>query len=191
VRRCKECKTPIQPAAKCNLFIEKKGFCGIECATQWGKKAALSQREKAYRKETQQRRERLKTRTDYVKEAQSEFNRYIRMRDHGLPCASCGSKPEQRFGGTIDCSHYRSVGSAPHMRFNVFNAAAACVKCNRNLSGNIAELRKGLVAKFGSGIVERVESDQESRKYSIEQLKRIKKLFSKRANILKKRYNLG
>lgn len=185
------CPAPLPPAAKCTTMIGKKRLCSVDCASQWAMKQAVSKRERDYRKSRAEARDRLKTRQDWLREAQTAFNLYVRMRDYGLPCHSCGSTPAQKRGGTMDCSHYRSVGSAPHMRFNVFNAASACVKCNRELSGNIVELRKGLITKFGVGIVERVESDQSVKKYTIDQLKRLKKVFAKRASIRKKRYNLG
>ena len=131
----------------------------------------------------------LKKRSDYMREAQTAWNRYVRARDLGLPCASCGATPSQKLGGTMDCSHYRSVGSAPHLRFHLHNAAAACVRCNRNLSGNIVELRKGMIDRIGSEKIEAVERDQSVKKFTIEYLVRLKKIFSKKARILESRKN--
>ncbi|MCY1463269.1 Bacteriophage Lambda NinG protein [compost metagenome] len=68
------------------------------------------------------------------------------------------------------------------------NAAAACVRCNRNLSGNIVELRKGLVARIGEEKVEAVERDHSTRKFSVDYLKRLKAIFTKKAKRLEKRY---
>lgn len=88
----------------------------------------------------------------------------------------------------MDCSHYRSVGSSPHLRFHLHNAAAACVRCNRNLSGNIVELRKGIIDRIGEQKVLAVESDQSVKKFSIDYLKRVKAIFTKKAKRLEKRY---
>lgn len=88
----------------------------------------------------------------------------------------------------MDCSHYRSVGSAPHLRFHLHNAAAACVRCNRNLSGNIVELRKGMINRIGSEKIEAVECDQSVRKFTIEYLVRLKLIFAKKAKRLERRF---
>jgi hypothetical protein len=98
--------------------------------------------------------------------------------------------PEQKYGGTMDCSHYRSTGAAPHLRFNLHNAAAGCVKCNRHLSGNVVELRKGLIARIGSEKVEAIENNNKIRRFDIEYLKRIKEIFTKKANRLAKKKGL-
>ena len=45
---------------------------------------------------------------------------------------------------------------------------------NRYLSGNAVDYRLGLIARIGLAAVEELESDQESRKYSIAELKEIK-----------------
>lgn len=86
----------------------------------------------------------------------------------------------------MDCSHYRSVGAAAHLRFNLHNAAAACVKCNRHLSGNVAALRVGIIDRIGLGKIEAIEANNETRKFDIEYLKRIKRIFTKKANRIKK-----
>lgn len=140
------------------------------------------------RKEHREAKKSLKKRSDYMREAQTAWNRYVRARDLGLPCASCGATPSQKLGGTMDCSHYRSVGSAPHLRFHLHNAAAACVRCNRNLSGNIVELRKGLIERIGSEKIEALERDQSVKKFTIEYLVRLKSIFSKKAKRLELRY---
>lgn len=90
----------------------------------------------------------------------------------------------------MDCSHYRSVGAAPHLRFNLHNAAAACVKCNRYLGGNIAALRVGLIERIGLEKVEAVEADNNVRKFDIEYLKRVKRIFTKKANRVELRFSV-
>ena len=47
--------------------------------------------EKAGRKRRQEKRESLKSKSQWDKEAQSAFNRYIRIRDEGKECVSCGN----------------------------------------------------------------------------------------------------
>lgn len=187
-RKCTGCKTYFKPDRE----FGPVAWCSESCMREIARKAAeraRKQGEQTLRKARREAKERLKTRRDWLRECQVAFNGYIRARDEGLPCASCGSRPVQKLGGTMDCSHYRSVGSAPHMRFNVFNAAAACVKCNRELSGNVVELRKGLIARWGVEKVEQVEQDQTIRKWDIEYLQRFKRIFYKRTRHIKRLRN--
>lgn len=170
MKRCKVCDilfTPVRPL---------QSVCSPRCASKKVKadKAAEKQRDK-------ERKEKLKTRSDWMKQAQMSWNAYVRARDAGKPCASCGAMPENKFGGSMDCSHYRSVGSAPHLRFHLHNAASACVKCNRYLGGNVVELRKGLIDRIGLEKIEAIEADNRTRKFDVEYLKRIHKIFSKKA----------
>ena len=175
----------------CRSLFPKKSMahkvCSTECTivlAERNRLKALSVAVRTDRLNTARRKELIKPRAKWVTEAQAAWNRYVRARDHGLPCCSCGAMPEQKFGGTMDCSHYRSRGSAPHLKFHLHNAAAACVKCNRYLGGNIAALRIGLIKKFGIAKVEAVESNNIPRKFDVEYLKRIKFIFTKKAKRL-------
>lgn len=147
--------------------------------------------EKEGRERRQKMRESVKTKSQWDKEAQSAFNRYIRIRDEGKECVSCGSplmgKSNYLTGSAIDASHYRSRGAASHLKFNVFNVHSACTRCNRQLSGNAVEYRIRLIERIGLERVERLESDNEPRRFDIPYLKRLKSIFSRRANALSKR----
>lgn len=152
---------------------------------------AKHEAEKADRKRQQAKRESFKTKAQWDKEAQSAFNRYIRIRDEGKPCVSCGNpligKSNYLTGSAIDASHYRSRGAASHLKFNTFNVHSACTRCNRQLSGNAVEYRIRLIERIGLERVERLESDNEPRRFDIPYLKRVKSIFSRRANALSKR----
>ena len=182
-RKCRACKATYEPRNS----LQKA--CSIMCAmalAKIGRERAERRERQEDRKAQREAKQRIKTRSQWMREAQAAWNRYVRARDYGKPCASCGAMPAQKFGGTMDCSHYRSVGSAPHLRFHLHNAAAACVRCNRELSGNIVELRKGLIERIGVEKVEAVERDQSVRKFDIAYLARIKRIFTKRALRLEK-----
>ncbi|ENQ9598337.1 TPA: recombination protein NinG [Enterobacter hormaechei] len=147
--------------------------------------------EKAGRKRRKAKRESLKSKSQWDKEAQSAFNRYIRIRDEGKPCVSCGNpligKSNYLTGSAIDASHYRSRGAASHLKFNTFNVHSACTRCNRQLSGNAVEYRIRLIDRIGLERVERLESNNEPRRFDIPYLKRIKSIFTRKARSLEKR----
>lgn len=152
---------------------------------------AQHEAEKADRQRQQAKRESFKTKSQWDKEAQSAFNRYIRIRDEGKPCVSCGchlvGKNNYLTGSAIDASHYRSRGAASHLKFNVFNVHSSCTRCNRQLSGNAVEFRIRLIDRIGLDRVERLESDNEPRRFDIPYLQRIKSIFTRRARQLEKR----
>ena len=87
----------------------------------------------------------------------------------------------------MDAGHYRSRGSAGHLRYNVFNIHAQCVKCNRFGSGNAVDYRIELIKRIGLDRVERIENDNQYRKFTIDYLKRVKQIFNKRARYYEKR----
>lgn len=152
---------------------------------------AQKEAEKEGRERRQKMRESFKSKSQWDKEAQSAFNRYIRIRDEGKECVSCGSplmgKSNYLTGSAIDASHYRSRGAASHLKFNVFNVHSACTRCNRQLSGNAVEYRIRLIDRIGLERVERLESDNEPRRFDIPYLQRIKSIFTRKARALEKR----
>jgi len=176
---CKVCArdfTPISSMSK---------VCSVPCSLQFARDVARKKAERDIR----EARQKAKSRGEHLREAQAAFNAYVRERDFGMGCISCGLLPKKIFGGAVDCGHYRSTGSAAHHRFNLKNCAAQCVKCNRYLGSNTVEMRKGMIARFGIVAVEALESDQTPRKFDIEYLTRIKRIFRKKTRRAKARRN--
>lgn len=183
-KRCKCCKATFAPSRP------MQAVCGIECGISIAQqKRALKQAKEqaAERKETRAKLEKLKTRGDHIKEAQNAFNKYVRLRDVGKGCISCGANcGTTAVGGDGDAGHFRSRGSAPHLRFDERNCHLQCKKCNRYLSGNVANYRIGLIERIGLDAVDELEADQEPRNHTIDDLKEIKARYTKLANELKK-----
>lgn len=159
-----------------------QAVCSPACAAVHSRQ----EREKKERKEAKERKAKLKTRSDWMKEAQNAFNAYVRRRDQDKPCICCG-KPLQGsdIGGQFDCGHYRSVGSAPHLRFDENNAHGQTKQCNRYGAGRAVDYRRGLVARIGTDALEALEADQTPRHYTIEDLKRIKTEYISKLRALK------
>lgn len=197
-RKCKVCSEWFHPAyANIRWCCPEHGaIYAIELRSKEKVKAeakrikAKKEEEKAGRLRRQAKRETFKTKSQWDKEAQSGFNRYIRIRDEGKECASCGNplvgKSNYLTGSAIDASHYRSRGAASHLKFNVLNVHSACTRCNRQLSGNAVEYRIRLIDRIGLERVERLESDNEPRKFDIPYLQRIKSIFTRKARALEK-----
>ena len=73
-----------------------------------------------------------------------------------------------------DCGHYRSTGSASHLRFHEDNAHRQLVICNRYGAGRAVDYRIGLIARIGLERVEALEADNTPHKWTAEELREIK-----------------
>lgn len=183
-KRCKVCRTEFAPAKP------MQSVCSPACALSLTS-TKRAKRERAAiaadRKATKAKLEKLKTRSDWIKEAQVEFNRYVRLRDAGKGCISCGADcSAASVGGVGDAGHFRSRGSAPHLRFDERNCHLQCKRCNRYLSGNVADYRVGLIERIGLDAVRALECDQAGRDHSIDALKSIKAEYRAKARDLER-----
>ncbi|MFV1944118.1 recombination protein NinG [Pseudomonas luteola] len=176
----KKCKNPTCRAE----FIPARPLqaaCSVPCALQMAAaRSARVERENVRKEkaEAKEARKKLKSRSEYMKEAQAVINRYVRLRDSRLGCVSCNKAADWQ--GQWHASHFRSVGAAPHLRFNLNNIHKACSVCNNYLSGNIIGYRPELVRRIGEAKVEALESAHFDARYTIEYLKRLKAVFAKK-----------
>ena len=158
-------------------------FHRIECAREFAMQKATKSRERQAKAITRERKEKLKGRGDYAKEAQTAVNAYIRVRDAGKPCISCG----RHHDGQYHAGHYLTVGAHPELRFNTKNIFKQCSVCNNHLSGNLIEYRKALVRLKGEDYMEWLEGSHSPKHYTIEDLIRIKRIFTKKKRMKDKR----
>lgn len=159
---CKICKTSFTPTKPLQAVCDFG--CAIELALQ--KRVKLdAQKAKQARQEHRQAIIKAKSRGQWLKECQAAFNAFIRKRDEGLPCISCGS-----FTGKQNAGHYRSVGSAPELRFEPLNCHRQCEKCNSYLSGNLISYRIELIKRIGKDAVDWLEGNHPPKKYTIPEL---------------------
>lgn len=183
-KKCPICTTEYIPRSSLQKVCHNYK-CAMEFNRQVDERNAAREKrkqERLQRDDLRQRRERLKGKSEWNREAQAAVNKFIFWRDYGDPCIACGKPLNYGVrGGAVDASHYRSRGAAPWLRFNVFNNNAGCVHCNRDLSGNLIPYRINLIKKFGLHRVERIEHDNTVRKFDIEYLKRVKSIFTRRA----------
>lgn len=166
-KKCKECSSIFAPSRAMQVV------CGPICAQSWGRKLieqqeANSKREE--RKSIRAAREKAKTRSDHLREAQAAFNAWIRARDAGKPCISCGRHHQ----GQWHAGHYRSIGSEPSLRFEPDNCHLQCAPCNTHLSGNLIKYRINLIKKIGLERVEWIEGSHEAKKLTVPELQEMK-----------------
>ena len=163
-KTCKHCGTTFFPQRA------MQRVCGPVCAGRMVKAAKVAERANI-----RARKEAIKTIPQLIKEAQIEFNAYIRARDKGLPCICCGIPlGVDSVGGGYDAGHYRSTGSASHLRFNESNVHAQRKQCNRYGAGRAVDYRIGLIHRIGLAAVESLESDNGVHKWTADELRAIK-----------------
>ncbi|MCP8351677.1 recombination protein NinG, partial [Pseudomonas sp. FBF18] len=134
------------------------------------------------RREVKVRKEKLKSRGDYMREAQQAFNAWVRLRDADQPCISCGRHHQ----GKYDAGHYRTTAACPELRFDPLNVHKQCSPCNTQLSGNIVEYRLELIRRIGQERVDWIEGPHEAKRYTIEDLKAIKALYRQKLKDLRR-----
>ncbi|MHC8386785.1 recombination protein NinG [Pseudomonas sp. MDT2-39-1] len=166
----KKCKNPacgisFPPQRLGQAVCSPKCGLAIKDVNQEKARKSLAQIE---RKEIKVRKEKLKSRADHLKDTQVAFNAWVRARDDGSPCISCGTTANVQF-----CAgHYRTVGSCPELRFEPLNVHIQCNKnCNLEKSGNIVSYRPRLLEKIGAERLDWLEGPHEPKKYTIEELK--------------------
>lgn len=152
-----------------------KLFCSMEHAVAWAKTQQDKAKAKKATKDTSEQRKRdrerlkqLKTRPEWLREAQVVFNKFIRLRDAGLPCISCGALDDG--SRQMQAGHYKTVGAHPALRFDEKNCHSQCSRCNNFLSGNLLPYRVALIAKIGQAEVERLEGPQQPLKLTIAEI---------------------
>lgn len=180
-KKCRVCSriyTPISSMSK---------VCSVPCSLEWARKIAARKEARAKRTERQSLHEALekaKTRGTHLKELQAAFNAWIRARDAGLPCISCGRAASWR--GQWDAGHYRSRGSEPALRFEPLNTHKQCLPCNRHLSANLIPYRINLIKKIGLERVEWIEGPHIPKKLTVADILEMKAFYRAEVRRLKK-----
>lgn len=182
VKTCRVCRNEFRPS------LSTQKVCGPKCALA----LAREESNKSFKKETTRRKKALLDNDSghWMENAQSQFNRFIRLRDRDLPCISCDrSVVEYTRGGSWDCGHYRSVGAMPQLRFEELNAHKQCKSCN---GGSSKYARKGetvrteyrirLVGRIGADKVSWLDGPHPEKRYRVDDFKEIYRTYKKKAD---------
>ena len=187
VLKKKKCKArDPDTGLRCNNEFDPRAPWQIACSPVCGLNIAAEKKAKqAVKDGKKQRQERragliaIKSRADWMREAQAAFNAYARSRALDS-CISCGSKT-----GKQNAGHYRSVGSCPELRFEPLNVWMQCEKCNSYLSGNLINYRKNLLKLIGEEKLNWIEGYHPPKKYTIPELQEIIATYRKKLKELK------
>jgi ribonuclease I len=89
-----------------------------------------------------------------LERTQKVFNKYIRERDRGLPCISCGKYNELQAG------HYVPQKGGSYLRFHEWNVHGECQGCNGFDQFHLIGYRRNLVNKIGEDAVKWLEENR-------------------------------
>lgn len=176
-KKCKNCKKTFTPER------HLQSCCSFSCGIEWAKKPKV---QKAYKIEKKKElMEKYPDKSKWLANAQTVVNKYIRLRDNGKPCISCGYIGTNR---QIHASHFRPQGNNQQLRFYTLNIWAACSICNNHLSGNLVPYRINLINKLGLEKVEQIEANQQRGNYKVEYLQRLIKVFKKKIKLYETKF---
>lgn len=178
-KACKHCKSMFTPAK--SMQVVCGSLCGLERARI--KREADAKKAKAQEKRKDKARlEEMKPIKKVKADTQKEVNAYVRLRDQGKPCISCGKAWEP----TFQAGHYRSRGAASHLALDPRNIHGQCVQCNLHKHSNAIEYRIRLVERCGLTLVEALESENEPLKLDRDALRQMKVMYRAEVRQLKK-----
>jgi len=197
-KKCRVCKTMFPPRNSL------QNTCGYKCALiavneANDKKATRMQKkaEIASKRDLRRRKVALKTKSDWLHEAQAAFNSYIRARDEGELCISCGkSKEELKINHMIQmvCGHYLSVGAHAELRFNPLNAHLQCTRCNGGAGkyGNFNNRERTITQKYKLRLIDKIGQDkvdwlngkQEIQHYTVDDIIEIKQYYREQTKLI-------
>jgi len=170
-RKCKYCKAQFQPYTT----LQKNCF-EPDCVTAWIQET----KEKNWKRKKAKLKMDLMTIQDYIKLAQQVFNKYIRLRDKGQNCISCGKLSLKENAG-----HFYNANNHWNVRFNELNVHLQCEHCNTYLSGNLINYRENLLKKIGIEDFELLSSEaNKTRKFTVNELKEIISTYKKKCKEL-------
>lgn len=144
---------------------------------------------------TRQRLREIRPIRDFIKDAQDAFNEWVRCRDEGLPCISCGelNPIELGPGGAWDAGHFLGRGAHPEKRFVEDNCHRQCKVCNAGSAKNPAKAKtvqrqyeEELRRRIGPDRLEAVKAPEPVRKWTREELIQIRDHYRAKVRELKR-----
>lgn len=154
-KKCKVCQVlfdPTQFAQSC---------CNYICAITHAKNLKKQKEQREWNAEKKIIKDKIKTLSEYEKDAKKSFQHWIRLRDKNLPCISCGNSKTNDWAG----GHFYSAGMYSGFMFDERNVHKQCnTHCNKHLSGNLLEYRKGLIKRYGEDYVTNLDNISDSKR---------------------------
>jgi len=168
-KRCKECNKLFVP------YRTTQTVCSTSCAIKNAKAKEKKRQEDSEHidKLIKEKKDRNKLST-YLENTKTIVHKYIRLRDKGKPCISCGAPYKSDF----DAGHFYPAGKFTALKFNLNNIHGQCIQCNRYNEGNFEMYSLSLPNRIGDKEYQKLvkmaeKSIKDVKKWSREELKHI------------------
>lgn len=168
-RKCKVCGEKFTPQ------YDNIRWCCPEHGAQFAMQELERKRERQQREKDkteraawQERKAAVKPLSHWINMTQRAVNDWRRemLLAAGHGCISCGTKTAFAW----HAGHYRTTAAAPQLRFTDDNIWLQCHACNVHKSGNIESYRVALVELIGEERVTALECNNETHRYTREEL---------------------
>jgi len=151
-RTCKVCKKKFEPQ-----YNSVQMTCSYGCAIKYAK-TERKKNEKALNELREQKKSKnslqaLKTHLRIT------CHNYIRLRDKGKPCISCGTKWKDNH----QAGHFYKASDYSNLKYEENNIFGQCERCNLFLDGNNQEYRLRITERITE--TELLELDEKAREY--------------------------
>ena len=138
MKKCKVCGTKFKPT-----YSSVQMVCSPKCAIDY-KKVTKAKNEKILDKAKKERKE-VSDMKKSMKNTEVQVHKFVRERDKGKPCISCGKPHDDSF----QAGHLFSRKQFNSLRYDLDNIHAQCQHCNLRLEGNVAEYTLRLPERIG------------------------------------------
>lgn len=163
-KKCKNCGKQFNP------FNSLQRACGAKCENELRTK-------KQQGKKMDRGKVKTASKAHYTQLASMAVNKFIRFRDRGKPCISCGAKWRADF----QAGHLFSGGGHSSVRFDELNINAQCVECNSGSNFDQGAYITELIRRTSAEEFEEMKARAyEVKSYSIEELNRIVLTYKKK-----------
>jgi hypothetical protein len=172
-----------------------KEFCSVDCGyalSRHKQRQKWAREAREYRKAEKASKAKITDQEGPAKSARMAVHGFIAVRDMDKPCIVHGHNCQNADAG-FDAGHFRSVGSAPELRFNTWNIHKQCRLSNRG-AHNRKRYRASVDRLYEAGLVERIGQERvdwlkgphKPNQYRAKDFERIARIFRKRTRIYKK-----
>jgi len=165
-KKCKECSKLFTPYNSLQIV------CSPLCAISFTKKKKENDIKKIDTLILEKRQKQSLSRN--LKNTVQIVHKYIRQRDIGKPCISCGCNYKDDF----DAGHFYPAGKFTELKFDLDNIHGQCIQCNRFKEGEFEMYSLSLPNRIGieryKELVKRAENSIKTfKKWNKEELKQI------------------
>ena len=188
-KRCKHCLDKFTPR-----FKTTERYCAkIECLTAGAMEHVNKQREKKAKDREQvnnamSESKQRKTLAYLKNSVMTMCHNFIKLRDEGKPCVSCGEPWHKNH----QAGHWKAAGTYSALKFDERNIHNQCEGCNLHKQGNVQKYGDRIhlrIGEAGKAAVEKAAASykQNAFKWDALELRKTRDYYRKKLNELKKK----